>query len=132
MVGFALGDGDGASEPFGHGNFPLEWIIIDNQSVEELDDMVDKPTVAYDKIVGGNSSEVMVFFQWFRWLNVSCQLRRGGEDVLLPGCGRCCWFCCLPCWMDCRRWVGTGVLTSGARRILMSSTSFLLSTGLCG
>ena len=40
MVGMAVADDDGAAEPFGHGKFALEGIVIDDDMFIEFHDMV--------------------------------------------------------------------------------------------
>ena len=40
MKGFATSDDDGAAQPFGHGKFALERIMVDKKMIKEFHNMI--------------------------------------------------------------------------------------------
>ncbi len=57
MVSAVVGDGYCATEPFCHGNFSLERVVVDELAVEQLDDVVDETPAVDDEVVGRYSTE---------------------------------------------------------------------------
>ena len=57
MVSPVVGDGYCATEPFGHGNFSLERVVVDELTINQLDDVVDETTTVDDEVVGRYTTE---------------------------------------------------------------------------